>query len=40
VLLLLVLVAAVVCVLFAWVFPWLEPHLPFNDQTVDTGTTG
>jgi membrane protein implicated in regulation of membrane protease activity len=38
--LLLVLAAAVVYVLFTWVFPWLEPYLPFNDQTVETGTSG
>ena len=31
VLLLLLVVAA----LFAWVFPWLEPRLPFTDVTVD-----
>jgi small-conductance mechanosensitive channel len=29
---------AVVAVLFTWVFPWLEPRLPFTDVTVDTGT--
>lgn len=27
--------AAVVAVLFTWVFPWLEPRLPFTDVTVD-----
>jgi hypothetical protein len=26
---------AVVVVLFGWVFPWLEPRLPFTDVTVD-----
>jgi hypothetical protein len=26
---------AVVAVLFVWVFPWLEPRLPFNDVTVE-----
>lgn len=31
----LVLFALVVAVLFAWVFPWLEPRLPFVDVTVD-----
>jgi len=31
----LVLFAVVVVVLFAWVFPWLEPRLPFVDVTVD-----
>ena len=28
--------AAIVAVLFTWVFPWLEPRLPFTDVTVDT----
>ena len=27
--------AAVVAVLFLWVFPWLSPRLPFSDVTVD-----
>lgn len=27
--------ALVVVVLFLWVFPWLEPRLPFTDVTVD-----
>ncbi len=26
---------AIVAVLFMWVFPWLEPRLPFTDVTVD-----
>jgi hypothetical protein len=26
---------AVVAVLFTWVFPWIEPRLPFTDVTVD-----
>lgn len=26
--------AAIVVVLFTWVFPWLEPRLPFTDVTV------
>jgi len=26
---------AVVAVLFVWVFPWVEPRLPFTDVTVD-----
>lgn len=26
---------AVVLVLFVWVFPWLEPRLPFQDVTVE-----
>jgi hypothetical protein len=37
-LLALVLLAAVVMVLFLWVFPWLEPRLPFNQVTVDEGS--
>jgi hypothetical protein len=35
VLLALVVAAAVVVALFGWVFPWLEPRLPFTDVTVD-----
>ena len=31
----LVLVAAVVALLLFVVFPWVEPHLPFNAVTVD-----
>ena len=31
----LVLLVLVVLVLFTWVFPWLEPRLPFNDVTVE-----
>ena len=31
----LLLVAAVVALLLFVVFPWAEPHLPFNDVTVD-----
>lgn len=31
----LVLVAAVVLVLFLWVFPWAGPKLPINHVTVD-----
>jgi hypothetical protein len=30
-----VLVAAVVAVLFLWVFPAIAPYMPFNDNTVD-----
>ncbi len=30
----LVLVLAVVALLLFVVFPWVEPHLPFNDVTV------
>ncbi len=29
-----VLLAVVVVVCFQWVFPWLEPLLPFGDVTV------
>ena len=32
----LALLAAVVTVLFLWVFPWVEPRLPFDDVTVDS----
>ncbi len=35
----LALVAATVALLFTVVFPWVEPRLPFNDVTVDEGTT-
>jgi len=31
----LVLALAVVALLLFVVFPWAEPHLPFNDVTVD-----
>lgn len=31
----LVLVAAVSALLLFVIFPWLEPHLPFNNVTVD-----
>jgi len=31
---LVVLVGVVVAVLFTWVFPAIEPHLPGTDQTV------
>ncbi|MFV0532140.1 MAG: hypothetical protein ACK5MR_00620 [Cumulibacter sp.] len=30
-----ILFLAVVALLFFVVFPWIEPHLPFNDVTVD-----
>ena len=33
------LVAAIVLSLFIWVFPWIEPQLPFNDVTVDESGT-
>lgn len=35
----LVLLAGAVAVLFLIVFPWAEPRLPFNDVTVDPGTS-
>jgi hypothetical protein len=35
ILLALVLLAAVVAVLFLWVFPAVAPIMPFNDGTVD-----
>lgn len=40
--LLVVIVAAllVVMALFTWVFPWVETHLPFNDVTVDSRSSG
>ena len=34
-----VLVLAIVVLLFGWVFPWLEPRLPFTDVTVDTSAS-
>ncbi|MDR1833183.1 MAG: hypothetical protein LBQ92_00785 [Propionibacteriaceae bacterium] len=34
-LLALALLAGVVYCLFTWVFPWLEPLMPFNDVTVE-----
>jgi hypothetical protein len=30
-----ILAAGVVALLLFVVFPWVEPHLPFNDVTVD-----
>ncbi|WP_181442188.1 hypothetical protein [Streptomyces tateyamensis] len=33
----LLLVIGAVYVLFQYVFPWLEPLLPFSDVTVDNG---
>lgn len=36
----LALVALVVAALFLWVFPWVEPFLPFTDVTVDESATG
>ena len=34
----LVLVLAVVAVCFVWLFPAVAPYMPFNDNTVETGT--
>ena len=34
----LALILLTVVVLFLWVFPWAEQHLPFLDVTVDQGT--
>lgn len=34
-LILLALAAAVVVVCFAWVFPAVAPHMPFNDITIE-----
>jgi hypothetical protein len=36
----LLMVAGVVSVLFLWVFPWVEPLLPFTDVTVDGTSSG
>ncbi|NUR79896.1 MAG: hypothetical protein HOQ21_05560 [Dermatophilaceae bacterium] len=36
----LALAAAVVVVLFGWVFPAVSPHLPFEDVTVQAPSTG
>jgi hypothetical protein len=35
----LALAAVTVALLFTVVFPWIEPRLPFNDVTVDEGTS-
>jgi hypothetical protein len=35
----LVLIFVAVAVLFLWVFPWAEQHLPFLEVTVDQGTS-
>ena len=35
VLVLLVLFAALVVVLFGWVFPVIAPYMPFNDATIE-----
>ena len=34
----LVLVLAVVAVCFVWLFPAVAPYMPFNDNTVETGS--
>lgn len=36
----LVLFALVVAGLFVWVFPWVEPRLPFTEVTVDESAAG
>lgn len=33
-----VLFAGLVVVLFLWVFPWVEPKLPFTDVTVESSS--
>ena len=33
------LLLGIVAVLFVWVFPWLEPRLPFTNVTVDGSGT-
>ena len=32
-----VLLLLVLVVLFQWVFPWVSPYMPFNDNTVTSG---
>lgn len=32
------LLGLVVVLLFGWVFPWIQPRLPFTDVTVDSST--
>jgi hypothetical protein len=36
----LILFASVVAALFLWVFPWVQPRLPFGDVTVTSLSTG
>ena len=31
----LILLAAIVFILFEYVFPWLEPYLPVNESTIE-----
>lgn len=35
----LVLLLAVVAVCFVWLFPAVAPYMPFNDNTVETGSS-
>ena len=35
----LVMLTAVLALLFFFVFPWAEKHLPFHDVTVSTGSS-
>jgi hypothetical protein len=35
----LVLLLAVVAFCFVWLFPTVAPYLPFNDNTVETGSS-
>ncbi|MGY5765467.1 hypothetical protein ACXET9_09710 [Brachybacterium sp. DNPG3] len=35
-----ILLAAVVVVLFQWVFPWIAPYMPFNDGLVGARASG
>lgn len=34
----LLLILLVLAVLFLWVFPWAEQHLPFLEVTIDQGS--
>jgi hypothetical protein len=34
----LVLLAMVVVALFGWVFPWIEPHVPFTHDNAGVGS--
>jgi hypothetical protein len=36
----LALLAVVVVLLFGWVFPWVEPRLPFTEVTVEPTPSG
>ena len=35
----LVLLLVVVAICFVWVFPAVAPYMPFNDNSVETGST-